>query len=370
MAKKKIPTFREHLEASKAVCAECPPIVVLEGEEEHLRGETLRALLHSLQTTHPQADVVQYQGTDTSGEMRITIASLLDELTSPSLFAADKIVVLRQADALLFGKSAEETGTRTPPSHRLAEWVAAPNPGMWLVVELKTLPRNRILGKALAKTAVVPCPPLTRQADTVSWLQGVARQEGKTLAPGVAELLHTAHGNRLADLAGEMAKLVLYVGERETIEPDDVKEFLSGTVEYNAFGLTNAIEKRDLKQALHYARLVAGVGSRDATGKRIDAVGSVHRALAMIANVMEQIIQYRAHVGSGRSPRDIAAEVGGSPFRAEPLLEAAERFPAPVLRHALDTLAGEIHATHDTGGDPFLSLERVCLACCRPLHPV
>lgn len=371
MAKKQTPTYREHQEACKEVCANLPPVILLEGEEEYLRGTALHRILAAFAKAHPQAEIVSYQGTDTSGDHRVTIPSLLEELQSTGLFAAEKLVVLRQADTLLFGKSGgEEEGTRTPPSHRLAEWVATPTSGMWLLLDLKSAPRNRILGKALGKTAVVPCPPMTRQADTHAWLQAVAREEGKTLAPGVADLLFTAHGNRLGDLAGEMAKLTLYVGERETIEPDDVTAFLSGSVEFNAFGLTNAIEARDLKKALHFARLVAGVGSRDPTGKRIDAVGSVHRALAMVARVMEDLCQYRAHVGSGRPPREIAAEVGGSPFRAGPLLEAASQFPASEIRRLLDLIAGEIHATHDTGGDPFVSLERVCIACCRPPEPV
>jgi DNA polymerase-3 subunit delta len=234
-----------------------------------------------------------------------------------------------------------------------------------LIIECEKLPKNRVIGKALAANSlVVPCPILSRSGDVATWLQMAAKETGKRLEAGVSDILFTAHGGQLGKLHGELQKLSIYVGQKETIQSEDVEAFLSGSVEFDVFGLTNSIEARDLGGALGFAKRICMQGTRDADGKKSDGQASAHRTLSMLASTIEGILGARVAMGQGASREDVASAVGTTPWRAERLMAAAGRYSIADLRRIVRTLAEEMRSTHDTGGDISFSLEKCVIACC------
>lgn len=361
-------SLAEHRQALSEAQKDLPSILVLDGPEEQLRRTAAESITRAIRKRTPQAEIVSLHAGDSAAEQSNAIGQLLSELGTNSLFASERLIHMHDADNAFFGKTADSTSGRSvrsaTPLDRFLEYLTSPTETTWLLLEFKKLQRNRRAGKALAKLHVIPCPALTRRDEVTSWLTHTARDMGKDLEPGVSDILTTTHGTDLGSLQAELEKLATYVGDNRTIHPDDARAFLSGSSEFDVFGLTNSLEKRDLNSALDFARRISRQGLRDQAGKRTDGSSSSHRALAMMCNTVEGILAARVLSGQGGDAASLASELGTSPWRAEHLLQASRLYSLAELRRIMNTLCDEIRATHDTGGDVALSLERCVLACC------
>lgn len=362
MAKRKNaqPGLRDHAAALGDAVGRLPQVVAAAGESEYLRAAAVTAFREAWLAGFPDGDIVSVRAGP--GEKTRDLGDILRELAGGSLFAKEKLVVARGADRLLFpprAATAEDgPGGKTGEREKnLLEWAANPAPRIWLLLETAQLPGNRTLGKRLAEAAhVVPCPNPT-QRDIPPWLAERARKLGKRLDEEAADTLLRTHGTDLGVLAGEMEKLALFAGDGETIDADMVGEFLTGSVEYDIFGFTNAVEAKNLRAAVHYARRITQQGGRDQKGKREDGEKTAHRVVAMLAGTVRNLLLARVAMAARTPPADFAAAERLSPWRAERLYEAASRFGLRELRLMNSHVADQVRRTHDTGGDVALALE-------------
>ncbi len=357
--------FADHERALREAVQGLPPVIVFEGEEDHLRVAGIETVRAALAAKYPGIAESAFHGPASQSESAFDLAQLLQELNTSSLFASEKIVVFRRAQRMLFqGAGGETASKKGGPLEGLTEYLKNPAAGTWLLLEIEKNNKTRNVGKAIDACCVVPCPLLNRQGDVVAWLTAQARKNGHELDRNAADILFTAHGGNLGTLSGELEKLAIYAGQEKRITPENVRTFLSGTVEFSAFELTNAIERKDLKNALRYARLITGQGSRDQSGKRMDGEASAHQALAMIAGRLENILRARAVIVARGGPSEVAATLGIGPYQAEGLYAAANLFRLAELQNGLRVLADVMHSAHDTGADAQYSLERAVIAAC------
>lgn len=355
--------WADHQSALDGVLEELPPLVVIHGPGEFLRLEAVRALRTAWLAGYPGGDVVSLRA---AGETRpLAYSDVTAELSGSGLFAKDKLVVVRQAERLLFpaGRSAGEQGDGGAEAQSVGkeklfvDYLDRPASGIWLALETAQLPKNRVMGKKLAaQCRLVPCPELNLR-EAQRWLSARAGSLGKRLGAEAAETLLMAHGADLGVLASEVDKLALFVGEEETIDAEAVGQFLTGTVEFDIFGLTNAVEERNAAAAVSFARRIAVQGSRDQRGKRDDGERSAHRALAMLAGSAQGLLRAGTALMEKTPPGDFAAAEKLSPWRAERLLRAAGRYNLRELRLMAGMTADMIRRSHDTGGDARLALE-------------
>jgi DNA polymerase III delta subunit len=290
-----------------------------------------------------------------------SLRELVAECGTNSLFAERRLVLLRRGDGTLFPQGAADEAA----SDAFARLLDHPDPALRLALECEGSHGQFALGKRLAGTAhVIPCPAVRRARDATEFLADQADHEGKALAREAADLLVQAHGTSLGTLASELGKLVAYAGDAPAITAADVATFLTGSIEFDIFGLTNAVEDADLPRALQYTGRILHIGTRDAQGRRTDTDASAHRALAMLGSTLENLLVARIALAGGADESELASRLRISPYRAKHLARAAGRHSVQHLRQALRSLADEIHATHDSGGDPALSLLRAATAAC------
>ncbi len=370
MAQKKWLNFADYQRALEQVLVDLPPVIIVEGEEEHLRHRAIEMIQHKLRSKYPEIAEVQFFGPEVVGEGRFDFAELLVELGSASLFASEKIITFRRAQRSLFIAGSAAGNSRITPQDSLLEYIKKPSLHNYFIIEVEKINRQRVLGKVLAKEAIIPCPVLGRQGDIITWMKSEARQRQKELSAEAALVLYRAHGSELGIIAAEIEKLVNYVGKEHSIGVEDVQKFLSGSVEFSIFELIDAVERRDLSKALYYVRLLCEQGSKDQSGKRQDGLSSAHQALALIAATLENLIQIRALIAEQLVEAEIIKELGLYPKRAEKLIRSASAFTLSELAQALNILTLEMKSAHDTGADPKLSLERVVLAICCSQKPV
>lgn len=354
-------SIREHQEALAAARDRLPQLVVVAGDCDFLRSQAVAGFREAWQSRHPQGDGVTLRS---AGEARPAgLADIVGELSGGSLFAKEKLVVVRQAERILFPTSTprEQAEPADKPAgdreKGFLEKLENPAPLIWLLIESAQLPKNRTLGKRLAERGfVVPCPMPT-QRDIPAWLSARARDLDKRIDNAAMDLLARAHGTDLGVLSAELEKLALFAGDGQTIDADMVSEFLTGSIEFDIFRFTNAVEARDTAQAIHFARRIATQGTRDQRGKREGAESSAHKVLSMLAGTVQGLLKARVAVAMGLDAAAFAANEKLSPWRAGKLLEASAAFGLRELRLMAGYASDQIRRTHDTGGDPLLALE-------------
>ena len=357
-------TLRDFQATSASANAELPGLVACTGDCEYLRGRAATCFRDSWLERFPGGDIATIRGT---GEGRtVGIADIIGELSGGSLFAKEKLVIVRQAERILFpqgGRAGQDEAAQTeakPSGDRekaFIEWLEKPAKLTWLFLETASLPRNRTLGKRVAEHChIIPCP-LPTQRDIPPWLFGKAKELGKRLDDAAVDLLVRSHGADLGILESELDKLALYAGDKEAIDASMAGEFLTGTIEFDIFNFTNAVEARDAAQAVHYARRIATQGTRDQRGKREGADSSAHKVMSMLAGTVQGLLRARVARALGADAGDFASAEKLSPWRASKLLEAAGRYSLRELRLMARYAADQIRRAHDTGGDALLSLE-------------
>lgn len=357
--------FADHEKALREALSSLPGVIVFEGEEDYLRVSAIEAVRNALTARYPDIAESVFHGSASPNESAFDLNQLLQELNTSSLFASEKIVIFRRAQRMLFqGAGGEAAAKKGGPLEALTEYLRNPAAGTWLLLEIEKNNKARSIGKGIATCTTVPCPLLNRQGDVVAWLRARVKSLGQELDRDAADVLFIAHGGNLGTLGGELEKLAIYAGAGKHITLENVRTFLSGTVEFSAFELTNAVERKDLPSALRYARLITGQGSRDQGGKQMDGEASAHQALAMLASKLENILRARAVLVARGGVSEIASTLGIGPYQAEGLFAAANRFRLAELQHALRVLANMMHAAHDTGADVQYSLELAVLAAC------
>ncbi len=375
MAKKKTDaSLHDHQAALAQTCADLPHAVVIFGEESYLRQQAIRRIQSALEGKHPGLQTDIYHGAAAANESGAKLSEILLELSSTSLFAREKLVIMRRADRILFPANPTEEDSaakssprpnRKNPQQALADFLDVSHDATWLVIECEKLNRQRKLGKTLAARArLVPCPAINKLTEVATWVNTAAKEMGKQVERDAVELLYSSHGGNLGHLHSELTKLVTYVGDRTKIRLQDVEAFFSGSLEFDVFSLTNAVEARDLKTALLFARRIIDQGTRNTAGNRNDGQSSAHMALAMLSKSMQNILRTRVLSVKNKSLDSLAAGLGMPTWRARHLATAAKKYPVRDLRRAIRFLAEAIHGSHDTGGDVALSLERSVVMIC------
>ncbi len=83
-----------------------------------------------------------------------------------------------------------------------------------------------------------------------AWIQNHARVFEKNISEEATHLLAEYVGNSMREIHTELEKLSIYLGDKLTIEEDDVSSVVGVSKSYNIFALQNAIGQRDISKAV------------------------------------------------------------------------------------------------------------------------
>ncbi|MBI2300836.1 MAG: DNA polymerase III subunit delta [Armatimonadetes bacterium] len=111
--------------------------------------------------------------------------------------------------------------------------------------------RRLKLAKLVMETGVVlECPALSGEDEVARFLSARLRRAGKSMARAAVAALVERSGTDAQALCHETDKLMAYVGEREEITVEDVREMVAPTVELSVFELVDAVAERRPRDAL------------------------------------------------------------------------------------------------------------------------
>ena len=201
------------------------PFYVLSGDEDFLKRRVLAILIPLVVG---DADP-QYAVTTIAGD-KAEFSTVRNELDSVSFFSERRLVVVDQADPFV---------TEFRP--QLEAFVAQPSELGVLVLDVKSFPANTKLAKAVPEPAHIFCKSPSEYklpAWCAAWCQS---QYGKKLSVPAAQMLVELVGPTMGVLDQELQKLKDFVGERKTIDVQDVDELTGRSRGANVFKIMDAI---------------------------------------------------------------------------------------------------------------------------------
>ena len=285
------------------------------------------------------------------GEKGVTAASIVEAARMLPMMADRRVVLVLRGERLLKpkrrgGKAAAtnrdedegEDADAEPKSDldALTGYVENPSPSTTLVIVAADIDKTRRAGKALIKHAtVVECWGLkpgkearggdlqqaTRTAEQM--VRKAVAEAGQVIEPAAARLVAARAGFDIVRLRGDIARLMLYTVGKPGITLADAQEIVTAETAQDDWAVTNAIQRRDTKEALRQLAMA------------FDAGGVSYQILGQIAWFV----------------RDKMAD----PRRIPAAIEA-------VFRTDLDLKT--------SGGDPRVLLERLVVELCDPHAPV
>ena len=247
------------------------------------------------------------------GEMKVN--ALVDSASTLPMMVPRRVVIVMEAEKLFIPK--RESKASEEELQRLEEFLDAPAPHTTIVFVCGTLDlRRRAVKRLMNKAQVVNCGVIDNEADAERWVKVRAARDGLTLDPATPRALVARTGLDIVRLRKGLERLGLYAMGQQTITPDDVKQAVPAGPEAHAdFGIANAIQRNDVREALR----------------------EVGRSL----------------------------EAGMVPFFILGQLRlAAQRLPARRVKSAVEAVFRTDIALKSSGGDPRILIERLVVELC------
>jgi DNA polymerase III subunit delta len=218
-----------------------------------------------------------------AGERGVTPAAIVEAARTLPMMSDRRVVTVLRAEQLLKPKrrgkavAAEEApddGEAEAPTELdvLEAYLRDPSPQTTLVMLASDVDRTRKVYKTLQKqSAIVECWGLRVARDGRLDLREVARtaeqmvkqavgNAGQQIEPAAARLVAERAGTDIARLRGDVERLLLYTAGSPKITLDDARQVVSAETAQDDWAVTNAIQRRDAREALRQLALALDAG--------------------------------------------------------------------------------------------------------------
>ena len=257
--------------------------------------------------------------------------------------------------------------------------------GNCLIMTAGAVDKRKRLFKAMKEMGIVLSFSMSRNESEQKGLfkdriRDALAKRGKRLAPDAFLALGEKTGFKLRDSLKEIEKLIVHVGDRETIDKNDIDAVVEKTAEDSVFDLTSAIVEKNAGKALQTLQQLFDQGVNHIL------------ILAMIAREVRLLLQGNIILESGEIPafrpgmdyrnfqagiypsvKKLVDKYGGKgkwlatqhPYVIYKTLKNAGRFSREELIGYIKRLADLDLALKSSGIDPQLALKRLLTGMCR-----
>jgi DNA polymerase III subunit delta len=308
-----------------------PPVTLVTGPEELLRDRAVGAVIATAKAHDPASEVHDLPAAGLASG-RVT------ELTSPSLFGEQTVLVLRDVQEV-----GDEVGDE------LKRYLADPEEAVVLVL----VHPGGVKGKALLDAAkqagahVVECKQIKWESDKVKFVVEEFRAAHRRVTGDAAAALVDALGADLRELASACSQLI--ADTTGTVERSTVERYHGGRVEVTGFKVADAAVEGRCEEALALLRHALATGSDPVPVNA--ALASGLRNLARVAGVRRTV-----------RPEDVARDLGIAPFQVRKARGQLSGWSPAGVAQAITTVAYADEQIKGGGADPVYALERAIVA--------
>jgi DNA polymerase-3 subunit delta len=242
------------------------PVYFFYGREQLLKEEALQSLIQRLvppELRDFNLDILYGDETDA--------AQVIDRVSALPMMAERRVVVVRNVDQL----SAVDR-------RRLLEHLSPPFSHTCLILTAPDVDVRRGFYRSLEGVACHVKFDYFTESETSAWVGRRALKYGKSMTREATQVLCDSIGEDLIALDNEIQKLVLYVGDRETIGPGDVGAVVGELRARTVFELCDAIGSRDLPRALTLLSSLL-----EASTSPGHMIGAIRRHICRLARVRD-----------------------------------------------------------------------------------
>lgn len=175
----------------------------------------------------------------------------------------------------------------------------------------------------LKQGVVFECTHQSEQ-DIVSMLAAKAKDSGRTLSPGAAEMLLSGIGSDMVRLAGELEKLILFVEDGGVILTEHVLEVCPLALSVRVFDLSDAVLEGNRDKAFRILRAL------------LDEKQSALGILSLLSKNWISTYEARLILDEGGGMGDIQRRLGAAPFIAKKLYVGCRKWNLEMLRNKID----------------------------------
>ncbi len=218
------------------------PLYWLEGEENYYIDLVMNYAEHNiLPESEAGFNLSVFYGKDAAW------SDVVNACMRYPMFAEKQVVLLKEAQQM---KDLE----------KLENYIEHPLGSTIFVVSYKekTLDKRTKLYKTIKKDGEVFTSEKIREYKLVEWVTDYLKSQDFTMTPRAIGLLTEHLGNDLNRIVNELEKLTLNLGQRKSINEDDIEKFVGISKEYNAFELQDAMSKKDLAKAIKIIQYFEG----------------------------------------------------------------------------------------------------------------
>lgn len=288
---------------------------------------------------------------DTFAGREASLPRVLDAAQTLPAFAPRRLVMVRQAEALLEGRGASEAALEG-----LLRYLSNPSPTTTLVFVADKFDGRSKVYKALRKEGFAVRFESPAERDMPRLLTARAEAMGKALESDAVLALVSGVGADLGAAVQALEQLVLYVGPEndDPIRAEDVDAVVSPVREESVFQLIDALADGDqdkVSQGL-YRILVT---------QREPPL----RLLALVARQYRNLIRAKAALEAGLPERELPSLLGVPPFAADKVRAQAKKGSLGRFARSLASVSTTDRALKGGTLDPYLAVERLALALSR-----
>ncbi|MCQ0022674.1 DNA polymerase III subunit delta [Streptomyces somaliensis DSM 40738] len=309
------------------------PVTLAVGQEDLLLDRAVRQVVAAARAVDADTDVRDL----TADQLQ---PGGLAELTSPSLFAERRVLIVRNAQDLAADTVKD-----------VKAYIAAPAEETSLVLLHPGGAKGKGLLDAARKAGAreVACPKTTKQAERLAFVRQEFRALGRSATPEACQALVDAIGSDLRELSGAVSQLTADV--EGTIDESVVGRYYTGRAEASSFNVADRAVEGRAAEALEALRWSLSTGV----------------APVLITSALAQGVRAIGKLSSARGgrPADLARELGMPPWKIDRVRQQMRGWTPDGVAAALRAVAEADAGVKGGGDDPGYALERAVVAVAR-----
>ncbi len=301
------------------------PVLFVSGPEEYFAGRAIRSVREQLRKQDSSLEIHEIEAADYS-------AGTLTNITSPSLFAEPRLVIIRGLE-----KCSDDLISDG------IEYLSNPTDDTTVILRHNgSSVRGKKLVEAIRESEIaaeVVCADIKKDSDRQAFVLGEFAHEGRKIAPAAVRALLDAFADDTAELAAACNQLML--DSAESITEEIVDRYYGGRVETNAFKVADAALAGRSGEAMALLRHALATGA--------DPV-------PLVAAISMKIRQM-AKIYGNRSAS--ATTLGMAPWQLDRARKDLTGWTDDGLAASIQAMASADAAAKGAERDPIYSLEKL-----------
>lgn len=319
-------------------------IMAIYGEVPELVEKKSNEIVESyLNEKKDDFNYVKYNLYDTS------FNQIIEEALTMPFISEKKVIVVKNAFIFTGEKVSKDIQPNNEQVNEFLEKYDGENFIIFEVYQNKLDERKKIT-KTLKKTSKLAKVEQMSEQEIKNWIKNKLHENFKDIKQDALDLFIELTGINFNIVSQELEKIILFLGERTTINKKDVEEIINRSLEQNVFLLTEYIQKGEKYKAIQLIK--------DLIVMKEEPI----KLLALITSNYRLYYQCKILSRKGYSGQQIAKTINVHPYRVKLALNQVKHYQLTHLLNIIDQCAETDYKLKSSYMDKQLILELFILS--------